>query len=136
MPVRVVFGDDEIPSYCDKQNKRARAEIIRERRSTHPNVEAEYDQDEIWFRGLLTYLQEREGFTLIRAKTIAEAGNQLRKRKDYDIAVIDISWLGDPAFSSEAKKDAGLGLLRQIADANRESTDHKPAIAFSQNWDN
>lgn len=74
------FADDQTPSENAGQNERARDEIVRELRPTRPNVEADYEQDDGWFRGLLSYLQEREGFTITRAKTISDAENQLRKR--------------------------------------------------------
>lgn len=133
MAVRVVFADDQVPSENVRQNDLARDEIVRELRPTRPNVEADYEQDEVWFRGLINYLEVHEGFTIIRAKTIFEAESKLQKREDYDVAVIDLSWFGDPNCPVD-KRDAGLRLLRLAAKANRGSDSHKPVIAFSQNF--
>lgn len=43
------------------------------------------------------------------------------------MAIIDITWDGDPALSAQDKKDAGLELIRKTAS-------RKPVIAFSQNF--
>jgi hypothetical protein len=91
MAVRVVFADDQVPSENDRKNEQARAEIVRELKSTRPNIEADYEQNRIWFSDLLSYLQHREGLKVIPAKTVAEAESKLRKREDYDVAIIDIS---------------------------------------------
>lgn len=135
MGVRVVFADDQIPSEDAEQNKRARDVIVSELKPTRENVEADYEQDDRWFRGLISYLQDREGFKIIPAKTISQAEIQLQKRKDYDVAVVDMSWFGDPDVKSGSKRDAGLELLRLVDNANRESSDRKSVIAFSQNFE-
>jgi hypothetical protein len=132
MAVRVVFADDQVPSEDARQNEFARDEIIRVKGPKDPDIEAKYREDDKWFRDLIRFLEDREGFTIIRAKTKSEAESKLRQG-EYDVAVVDISWFGDQNVTS-GKEDAGLELLTLAAELNRGSKLRRPVIAFSQNF--
>lgn len=135
MTIRVLFADDQIPSQSDADNKRARDEIVRELGNKDPDIERKYEENHRWFQGLLQHLSARQGLEIIGAKTIAEAKAQLRQRDTFDVAVIDITWNGDPSVSSDEKADAGLHLIRWLSKENKKANDYKPAIGFSQNFE-
>jgi hypothetical protein len=134
MPIRVLFADDQIPSESDADNKRARDEIVRELSSRIPDVQRAYEADHRWFEGLLQHLSVRQGMEIIRVKTIAQAEARLKQRDTFDVAVIDLSWTGDPSLSSDQKANAGLKLLQSLSEENKRTHDYKPTIAFSQNF--
>jgi hypothetical protein len=74
------------------------------------------------------------GFKLVKVKSFAKAKEIAQTRDDYDVAVIDLSWTGDPGLAREDKRNAGLEILRLIAQGNRTGPTYKPTIAFSQNY--
>jgi hypothetical protein len=63
-------------------------------------------------------------------KSFAKAKELSQQPDRYDLAVIDLSWTGDPALEPREKKNAGLEILR-IIQANKAK---KPTIALSQNF--
>jgi hypothetical protein len=134
--IRVLFADDEIPSLSDGENDRSKEELRKELAAVLPDFEAAYREDYEWFTELLRYLSVDMGFELLKVKSFMKAKEMAGQRDGYDVAVIDLSWTGDPGLAPWEKKNAGLEILRVIAEGNREIGIYKPTVAFSQNYRN
>jgi hypothetical protein len=132
--MRVLFADDQIPSPSDAENARYKEELRKELSGKLGNFETAYQEDCEWFSELVRHLQVDMGFKLTTVKSYSKAKELVQDRDDYDVAIIDLSWTGDPGLASKEKKNVGLEILRLIADANRSTGVYKPAIAFSQNY--
>jgi hypothetical protein len=132
--MRVLFADDQIPSPNDAENERCREELRKELSGKLQNFEAAYQEDFAWFTELVRHLAVDMGFKLVTAKSFAKAKEQAQRRDEYDVAVIDLSWSGDPSLAPGEKRNAGLEILRLIAEGNRSTGRYKPTIAFSQNY--
>jgi len=132
--MRVLFADDQIPSSNEAENERYKEELRKELSGKLDSFDAAYREDYIWFSELIRYLSVDMGFTLNNVKSFSKAKELVRERNDYDVAVIDLSWTGDPALAPEEKKNAGLAILRLIAEGNKSTGVYKPVIAFSQNY--
>lgn len=132
--MRVLFADDQIPSSSDAENERCREELRRELSSKLQNFEAAYQEDFAWFTELVRHLSVDMGFKLLTARSFSKAKEQAQRRDEYDVAVIDLSWTGDPGLAPGEKRNAGLEILRLIAEGNRSTGKYKPSIAFSQNY--
>jgi hypothetical protein len=132
--MRVLFADDQIPSPSDAENDRCKEELRKELAAKLDHFEAAYREDFAWFTELVRYLSVDMGFKLTTAKSFAKAKEFAQKREEYDVAVIDLSWTGDPGLSPGEKRNAGLEILRLIAEGNRSTGQYKPTIAFSQNY--
>jgi DNA-binding NarL/FixJ family response regulator len=133
--MRVLFADDQLPSPNQSENERYKDELRKEFSGKLTDFEAAYQEDYEWFSELVRHLRTEMGFDLMEVKSFSRAKELAQKRDDYDLAVIDLSWTGDPGLlSSEEKKNAGLEILRLIAKANQDTDVYKPVIAFSQNY--
>jgi hypothetical protein len=136
--MRVLFADDQIPSTSDVENAKYKEELRKELaerlRKEGKDFESAYREDYQWFSELLRYLSKDMGFDLLTAKSFAKARELSQQRDGYDLAVIDLSWTGDPALEPHEKKNAGLEILRTIQKANEASKLKKPTIALSQNY--
>jgi hypothetical protein len=132
--MRVLFADDQIPSPSDAENERCREELRKELSGKLQNFDAAYQEDFAWFAELVRHLSVDMGFKLIAVKSFARAKEQAQRRDEYDVAVIDLSWTGDPGLAPQDKRNAGLEILRLIAEGNRSTRKYKPTIAFSQNY--
>jgi hypothetical protein len=135
MTIRVLFADDQIPSQSDEDNEKTRREIVQVLSSKFPDADRMYEEDHRWFEGLLDYLSTVQGMKIIRAKTKAQAEAQVKQRDTFDVAVIDLTWIGDPSLKSDEKKTAGNELLELLSEENKRARDYKPVIAFSQNFE-
>jgi hypothetical protein len=139
MPVlRVLFADDQIPSASDAINAKYKEELRKglaeEMRKNGKDFESAYREDYAWFSELLRYLENDMDFDVLPAKSLAKAAELSQQRDRYDLAVVDLSWIGDPAVEPNKKKNAGLDILRTIKKANESSKAKKPMIALSQNY--
>lgn len=132
--MRVLFADDQIPSSNTADNERCKEELRRELSAELVDFDAAFAEDFKWFTELVRYLSIDMGLRLDTVTSFWRAKELAQKRGDYDIAVIDLSWTGDPALKHEEKKNAGLEILRLIAEGNRTSERYKPTIALSQNF--
>jgi hypothetical protein len=136
--MRVLFADDQIPSTNDAENAKYKEELQKELaeilRKAGKEFEYAYREDYEWFSELLRYLSKDMGFDLLTAKSFAKAKELSQQRDGYDLAVIDLSWTGDPALEAHEKKNAGLEILRIIQMANEASKVKKPTIVLSQNY--
>ena len=132
--MRVLFADDQIPSPTEAENERYKEELRKELSGKLSNFDAAYQEDYEWFSELVRHLQVDMGFKLTKVKSFSKAKELVQNRDDYDVAIIDLSWTGDPGLASEERRNAGLEILRLIADANRATGVYKPATAFSQNY--
>jgi hypothetical protein len=132
--MRVLFADDQIPSQSDAENEKFNEELRKELSGKLVDFESAYGEDYEWFTELVRYLSVDMGFKLTKAKSFAKAKELAQNRGDYNVAVIDLSWTGDPALTREEKKNSGLEILRLIADGNKAAGLYKPTIAFSQNY--
>src|SRR5438067_2047021 len=130
--MRVLFADDQIPSPSNAENERYKEELRKELAAKLDNFEAAYREDYEWFTELVRHLSVDMGFKLTKVKSFAKAKELVQNRDDYDVAVIDLSWTGDPGLAPEERRNAGLEILRLIAQGNRGG--YKPTIAFSQNY--
>src|ERR1700730_2441201 len=132
--MRVLFADDQLPSSNEAQNESYKEEFRKELSGKLDNFDAAYREDYAWFSDLIRHLSVDMGFTWNNVKSFSKAKELVRKRDDYDVAVIDLSWTGDPALAPAEKKNAGLAILRLIAEGNQSTGIYKPVIAFSQNY--
>lgn len=133
MTIRVLFADDQIPWDKEADNDKVRQEIARELRNKISDVDAAYEQDRKWFSELIDSL-ETQGLEIIPARTYSEAEQKILKNRDFDVAIIDLSWTGDRRLKSDEKKNAGLKLIDLMARENELSDRYVPVIAFSQNY--
>jgi hypothetical protein len=136
-PLRILLADDQVPWDTDEKNNRTKAEIRREFAVEKPDVDVDvaFQNDFAWFSGLLVYLEQTKGETIIRARTFNEASQRLDNSRDLDVAIVDMSWWGDPNLDPgvSARHNIGHKLLPEAADATRSKT---PIIALSQNFSN
>jgi hypothetical protein len=132
--MRVLFADDQIPSSIDAENEICKQELRKELSGKLPNFDSAYRADYEWFTELVRYLSVDKGFELTTARTFSAAMALAQKRDDYDVAVIDLSWTGDPGVVPGEKRNSGLRILRAIAQGNKTTGRYKPTIAFSQNY--
>jgi CheY-like chemotaxis protein len=136
--MRVLFADDQIPSASDAENAKYKQELGKELagilREAGKDFESAYREDYEWLSELLRYLSKDMGFDLVTTNSFAKAKELSQQRDRYDLAVIDLSWTGDPALEPREKKNAGLEILRIIHMANEASEAKKPIIALSQNY--
>jgi hypothetical protein len=134
MQIRVLFADDQIPYENKADNDRVRKTIVDELEDKIPNVDEAYREDYEWFQALLNHLSKIQGLEIIPARTYFAAEKLIRESDKFDVAVIDLSWTGDPNLESQQKRNAGLKLIKELSEQNRISTPYKPTIAFSQNF--
>jgi hypothetical protein len=132
--MRVLFADDQIPSSSDAENERCREELRKELSAKLQDFEAAYQEDFAWFTELVRHLSVDMGFKVSAVKSFAKAKEWAQRRDDYDVAVVDLSWTGDPGLAPGEKRNAGLEILRLISEGNRATGKYKPTIAFSQNY--
>ena len=132
---RILFADDQIPVLDEEKNERFKQELRKELSSKFEDFETAYQEDNKWFGELIGYLQIDKGFEVTIAKSFSTARNLVEQRDDYDVAVIDLSWTGDPDVPPDKKKNAGLELLRLVAEENETTGVTKPTLAFSQNYE-
>lgn len=132
--MRVLFADDQIPSLSDEENIRYREELRKELSDKITDFESKYQEDYKWFSELVRYLRTDMGFELRTTNSFSEAKELVQDYNGYDVAVIDLSWTGDPAVRKDKKKNAGLEILRLVSKINKERRVYKPLIAFSQNF--
>jgi CheY-like chemotaxis protein len=132
--MRVLFADDQIPSSIDSENDICKQELRKTLSDKLPDFDSAYQADYKWFTELIRHLSVDMGFTLTTARSLSKAMELAQKRDEYDVALIDLSWMGDPGLPPGEKKNSGLRVLRAIADGNKVSGRYKPAIAFSQNY--
>ena len=124
----VLFADDQIPS-TDEANTRTKEEIIRVF-----GRDPGFDEDHRWFEGLMERLRRLDKFEVIDVKSFEEATKTVEDTGKFDIAVIDLSWTGDPDLPEDRKKNVGLELIQLIENQNQRSNRYVPIIAFSQNF--
>ena len=133
MVTRVLFADDQIPWDKDADNEKVRQEIAKELAGKIPDVSAAYEQDKCWFAELIDRLTT-QGVEVSPARTYSEAEQKIKRPKDFDVAIVDLSWTSDRRLKSDEKKNAGLKLLNLISKQNAQGDDYTPVIAFSQNY--
>jgi DNA-binding response OmpR family regulator len=132
--MRVLFADDQIPHADAAQNELCKAELRREVGAQVPDFEQAYAEDFKWFSELVQHLRTEMGFTLLLCPSFAQARQAASDRQSYDIAVVDLSWNGDPGLPPGQRRNVGLDIIRKISADNRSTQTYKPVIAFSQNF--
>jgi hypothetical protein len=134
-PLRILLADDQVPWDTDAENQRTKAEIRREFAVEKPHVDVDvaFQDDYGWFTGLLAYLEQTKGETVIPARTFEDARRQLANPRGLDVAIIDLSWWGDYTLPPGARErhNRGLKLLPQTVDANPSKI---PIVSLSQNF--
>jgi len=134
-PLRILLADDQLPWATDTENERTKTEIRRELSVAKPDVDVDvaFADDKAWFTGLLAYLEQTKGETVIRARTFGEARQHIENPRDLDVAIVDLSWWGDYTLPQGAshRHNQGLQLLVAAANANRSTV---PIISLSQNF--
>lgn len=134
-PLRILLADDQVPWDTDAENQRTKAEIRREFAVVKPhiNVDVAFQDDYGWFTGLLAYLEQTKGETVIRARTFEEARQHLDNPRGLDVAIVDLSWWGDYTLlpGPSQRHNRGLKLLPEAVDAKRSKI---PIVSLSQNF--
>ena len=133
--MRVLFADDQLPSTNQAENDRCKAELRRELAKDLSNFDADYDEDYEWFTELVRHLVVDMAFELDQVRSFKAAMNRAANVDAYDVAVIDLSWTGDPELQHNEKQNAGLKILRLIQVKNQSARVYKPTIALSQNFE-
>ncbi len=135
MVTKVLFADDQIPWDKDADNEKVRQEIAKELAGKMPDVNVGYEQDKRWFAELIDSLTT-QGVEVSPARTYKEAERRIRESKDFDVAIIDLSWYGDRSrkWKSDEKKNAGLKLIDLMSKQNEHGDRYLPVIALSQNY--
>lgn len=133
MAVRVLLADDQAPWGDPARDARVFAEIEREKgaalRAAGKDPRAAWEEDHAWFVGLIHCLEHDFGFEVTRERTFE--GAMLRAdRRDFDLAVIDLSWSGDGDLPAGARSNIGFRIIDRI----RRQDPGMPMIAFSQNF--
>ena len=90
---------------------------------------AAYEEDQRWFAGLIHCLGNDFGFDVVPASVFANAMLQA-ERRDFDAAVIDLSWSGDKDLPPGKRSNVGF----RIVDLLKPRETGMPVIAFSQNF--
>src|SRR5215469_881747 len=108
-PLRILLADDQVPWDNDADNQRTKEEIRREFAIAKPdvNVDRAFAADYRWFTGLLDYLERTRYETVTCARTFDEAKKHLENPRDFDVAVIDLSWWGDHTLDPGASNRQG-----------------------------
>jgi hypothetical protein len=132
--MRVLFADDQIPHADTAQNERYKAELQREVGARMEDFERAFQEDFRWFTDLVHYLTVDAGLVLLPHQSFDRAKIAASERETYDIAVVDLSWNGDPGLPPNKRKNVGLEIIRRISSENLASGTYKPVIAFSQNF--
>jgi TIR domain len=134
-PLTILLADDQVPWDTNAENERAKAEIRREFAIAKPHVDVDtaFADDYAWFTGLLNYLEQTKGETVIRAHTFAEAKQRIENPRGLDVAIVDLSWWGDHTLPhGEAhRQNQGLKLLPGVVGGSRSNI---PMISLSQNF--
>lgn len=134
-PLRILLADDQVPWDTDAENQRTKEEIRREFAvaKPHVNVDVAFEDDYRWFTGLLAYLEQTKGETVIRARTFEEARQRLENPRELDVAIVDLSWWGDYTLlpGASERQNRGRELLPGAVDANRSKI---PIVSLSQNF--
>ena len=83
-PLTIVFADDQLPWDQDADNQRVREEIRREFAVAKPGVDVDsaFAEDQAWFSGLLAYLEQTKGETVIRVRHFDEARTRLAQAQE------------------------------------------------------
>ena len=98
-------------------------------RAAGKDPRAAYEEDQRWFVGLIHCLENDFGFEVVRERVFENA--MLRaERRDFDAAVIDLSWSGDGDLPPGKRSNVGF----QIIDLLKPRETGMPVIAFSQNF--
>ena len=134
-PLTILFADDQLPCDHDADNQRVRAEIRREFAVAKPglDVDSAFAEDQAWFSGLLSYLEQTKGETVIRVRHFDEASARLAQAQDVDVAIVDLSWWGDARLPAGAGSRENRG-LKLLPDAQANAGPRVPMIVLSQNF--
>jgi hypothetical protein len=134
-PLTILFADDQIPWDTDDENDRTKNEIRREFAVAKPRVDVDkaFAEDYVWFTGLLAYLEQTKGETVIRARTFEATKQYIENPRGLDVAIVDLSWWGDYTLPEGAvhRHNRGLKLLPGTGDTKRSKL---PLISLSQNF--
>jgi hypothetical protein len=134
-PLTILLADDQVPWDTDAENERAKAEIRREFAIAKPHVDVDtaFADDHAWFAGLLNYLEQTKGETVIRARRFAEAKQRIENPRGLDVAIVDLSWWGDYTLphGESHRHNQGLKLLPAAGGGNRSNI---PIVSLSQNF--
>lgn len=133
MSLRIVLADDQIPWNVESKDKLVKEEILAQigdkLREKGKDPGECYEEDKAWFQKLVNYLETKFEATYVReyeeAERIFENGNE------FDVAIVDLSWTGDPSREGKTRDNIGLKLLEKLAHLDKRI----PVIAFSQNFE-
>jgi hypothetical protein len=134
-PLTILLADDQAPSDFKHETERTKEEIRREFAVVRPTLDIDkaFADDDDWFNGLLRYLTQTKGETVVCARTFEDAKQRLANGRVLDVAIVDLSWWGDYTLPQGAshRNNVGLKLLAASRDGNRPKL---PIISLSQNF--
>lgn len=129
--VRVLLADDQVPDPA--RDARVLAEIEREKgaalRAAGKDPRVAWEEDRAWFTALIHCLENEFGFEVSSVGSFELAKERVRRR-DFDAAIIDLSWSGDGDLPPGERSNVGF----QLIDLIEPQKTGKPVIAFSQNF--
>ena len=134
-PLTILLADDQVPWDTNAENERTKREIRREFAVAKPkvDVDAAFADDFAWFTGLLAYLENTKGETVIRARTFDEAKQRIDNPSGLDVAIVDLSWWGDYTVPQGASHRFNRG-LKLLAAADSQNRPRIPIVCLSQNF--
>jgi len=136
--IKVLIADDQFPSERDEENESTKQELIRlkgqELRARGKDPEAAVKEDREWFAGLKEYLEDKLQYVVVPARRYQDALDLIGRSEAFDVAVIDLSWIGDATLDPRRRDNVGLKLLEQLYEGNRTGPRHRPVIVLSQNY--
>lgn len=137
VPLTILLADDQVPWDTNAENERTKTEIYREFAVVKPHVDVDtaFADDFSWFTGLLAYLENTKGETVIRARTFDEAKQRIDHPSGLDVAIVDLSWWGDYTLPQGASHRINRG-LRLLAATESQNRPRIPIVCLSQNFSN
>jgi hypothetical protein len=130
--IRILLADDQLPWDDDAKDERVKAEIRRVFATAKPEIDVDkkFPEDKAWFTGLLKFLERAKGEKLTLARTFAEAETHIENYRDFDVAILDLSWWGDANLEGQ-RENRGLDLL---LDKDHKKRSNIPIVCLSQNF--
>lgn len=136
-PLKILLADDQVPWDTSVKNDRTKEEIRKAFKHFGPeefgadfDVDKAFAEDYKWFKGLLAYLDSKNT-EVVRVRTFKEAMRRIKNPRNWDVAVVDLSWFGDYTVRRVADRK---GKGKELLEAANGSCSKVPVICMSQRF--